>query len=238
MRRAAVALACVGALLGAACGGGGEPPPGRQLAFDSLDGVRLLGDLRGEGEVGIVLAHMFPSDRSSWSEFSSLLAEEGYLTLAFDFRGYGDSEGERDIPEIWRDVVAAARELGDRGAKRVVVIGASMGGTAALVAAAREPGAIDGVITLSAPSTFMGLSAPPEVLAANGAPKLFVAADGDGAAAQAAQDFYQGSSPPKRVEILAGTDHGSDLLEGRHTEVVRRLLLDFLKSVEAAAGVS
>jgi dienelactone hydrolase len=238
MRRAGVGLACVIALLAAACGGGGTPPPTGRLAFSSDDGVELFGDLRGEGEVGVVLAHMFPSDRSSWSEFAALLAEDGYLTLAFDFRGYGDSGGEKEIPEIWRDVIAAARELRDRGVVKVVVIGASMGGTAALVAASREPAAIDGVITLSAPSTFMGLSAPPEVLAASNAPKLFVAAEGDGAAAQTAQGFYQGSSPPKRVEILTGADHGTDLLEGRNTEAVRRLLLDFLKSVEAAAGVS
>lgn len=237
MRRASVAIACAVAMLTAACGGG-EPPPSASLGFSSDDGVELVGDLRGEGEIGVVFAHMFPSDRTSWGEVSALLAEEGFLTLAFDFRGYGDSAGQKEIAENWRDVIAAARALRDRGVLRVVVVGASMGGTAALVASSRESAAIDGVITLSAPSTFMGLSAEPGVLAASSIPKLFVAAEGDGTASQTAQGFYEGSAPPKRVEILTGADHGTDLLEGRNGEAVRRLLLEFLQSVEAAAGVS
>lgn len=233
MRRGALALMLLLSLLAPSCGGA-EAPPADEVFFATGDTPKLSGELRGEGDVGVVLAHMFPADRSSWSEFAALLAQQGYRTLAFDFRGYGRSEGEKDIPEIWRDVLAAVGVLREDGARVVVVVGASMGGTAALVAAAREPRAIDGVVTLSAPSTFMGLSAPPEVLAGNPAPKLFVAADGDGVAAQTAQAFYESSAPPKRVEIVTGTEHGSDLLGGRQSEAVRRLLLDFLERVEAA----
>jgi pimeloyl-ACP methyl ester carboxylesterase len=183
----------------------------------------------------VVLAHMFPGDRSSWSEFSALLAQEGYRTLAFDFRGYGGSGGEKDIPEIWRDVLAATVVLREKGSTKVVVVGASMGGTAALVAAAREPEAIDGVVTLSAPSTFMGLTAAPESLVGVSVPKLFVAADGDGSAAQTAQAFYDQAPPPKRVEIVPGTEHGTDLLQGRQSEVVRRLVTSFLEALQEQA---
>lgn len=233
MRRAAVVVT-LALLLAPACGtpGTSEARRGEAIRFTTADGLELAGELRGEGDVGVVLAHMFPADRESWSSFAALLAERGFSTLAFDFRGYGDSEGEREISEIWRDVVAAVRAVRDRGATTVVVIGASMGGTAALIAASREP--VDGVVTLSAPSTFMGLSVPPETLAMVTAPKLFVAADGDGVAAQTAQAFYQQSPPSKRVEIVTGTEHGTDLLEGRQSELVRRLLLDFLGRIEAA----
>lgn len=233
MRRAAVVVT-LALLLAPACGGPGptEGRRGEPIRFTTDDGVELSGELRGEGDVGVVLAHMFPSDRRSWSSFATLLADRGFRTLAFDFRGYGDSEGSKDLPEIWRDVLAAVRAVRDRGATIVVVIGASMGGTAALLAAGRER--LDGVVTLSAPSTFMGLSAPPDVLGGTPAPKLFVAADGDGTAAQTAQAFYESSAPPKRVEIVTGTEHGTDLLEGRQSELVRRLIIDFLERVEAA----
>jgi hypothetical protein len=101
-----------------------------------------------------------------------------------------------------------------------------MGGTAALVAASRAE--LDGVVTLSAPTTFMGLAASTEVVQAVDEPKLFLAAEGDGSAADAAQAFYNASPGPKRVEIVTGDEHGTDLLEGGQAEVARRLILDFL----------
>ena len=222
--RAAVAACCV-TLLGSGCGG--ADAEGRVIRFSADDGVELAAELRGEGATGVVLVHMFPADRTSWDPFAERLADEGYLSLALDLRGYGDSSGERDIPEIWRDVVAAAEELRSRGAERVVLIGASMGGTASLLAATRT--AVDGVVTISAPTTFEGLVAPPEVLATVQAPKLFIAAGGDTSAAAAAQSFYDVAPPPKRIEIVAGEEHGTDLLEGPHGEVVRNLILDFLR---------
>jgi pimeloyl-ACP methyl ester carboxylesterase len=231
MRRVAV-LATLALVVLSACGTSGptDARRGEAIRFTTDDGIRLTGELRGDGQVGVVLAHMFPSDRASWSSFATFLADDGFRTLALDFRGYGDSEGEKDIPEIWRDVVAAVRALRERGALRVVVVGANMGGTAALLAAVQEP--VDGVVTLSAASTFMGLTAPPETLAAVTAPKLFVAADGDGTAAQTAQAFFEQTPPPKRVEILFGTEHGSDLLEGRQSEAVRRLIVRFLEGID------
>lgn len=225
MRRAVAAGVAVLSLAG--CQGQREAPA-RPVRFVTSDGVDLAGDVRGRGGAGVVLAHMFAADRTSWSDFAELLAGEGFHVLSLDFRGHGRSEGTRDIPQIWQDVLAGAEELRRRGARRVVVIGASMGGTAALVAASRAE--LDGVATLSAPSTFMGLAAPTEIVGAVDEPKLFVAAQGDGQAASTAQSFYTTSSGAKRVEIVTGAEHGTDLLEGGQAEVVRMRLLAFARS--------
>ncbi|MGH2676283.1 MAG: alpha/beta hydrolase, partial [Actinomycetota bacterium] len=158
MRGAALA-ACLVALAASACGPGPDAPPPERIRFTTGDGIELAGDLRGRGRTGVALAHMFPEDRSVWADFAALLADEGYLTLNFDFRGYGDSGGSMDVSRTPEDVLAAVDALRDVGATSVAVIGASMGGTAALVAASRAE--LDAVITLSAPSTFMGISAPP-----------------------------------------------------------------------------
>jgi pimeloyl-ACP methyl ester carboxylesterase len=224
VRRALAAMSV--ALLVAGCARAEDTIPAETIRFPTEDGVDLVGDLRGEGDTAVVLAHMFPSDRTSWAGFASTLAEEGYLALSFDFRGYGDSGGTRTIAELWRDVLAAAEAVRGEGASRVFAVGASMGGTAALVAASRAE--LDGVVTLSAPTTFMGLAAPLQVVQAVDEPKLFLAAEGDGPAAQAAQDFYNSAPGPKRVEILIGDEHGTDILEGGQAEVARRLILDFL----------
>jgi pimeloyl-ACP methyl ester carboxylesterase len=228
MRRA-VAAACVAVLLGPACGrdpGRPEVPSGTIVNFTTEDGVELTGELRGDGPTGVILAHMFPTDRTSWGPLAHELAGRDTTTLAFDFRGYGDSEGTREIPDIWRDVLAAIAFLRERGIDRIVLIGASMGGTAVLIAAARED--VQAVITLSAASTFMGLLAPPEALRGIDEPKLFIAAQGDGSAAATAQQFYAESPPPKRVEIVNGDQHGTELLETGQSEAVRSLILSFI----------
>jgi pimeloyl-ACP methyl ester carboxylesterase len=216
------------ALLLAACAGIEEPSPGSIVRFSTDDGIELTGEFRGNGGMGIALAHAFPEDRASWADFADFLEGKGYLTLTFDFRGYGDSAGARDIPEMWRDVVAAASRLRARGAESVMLIGASMGGTASLVAASRTD--VNGVITLSAPTMFMGLAAPPDVLAAIDEPKLFVAAEGDASAPESAQALYESSSGAKRVEIVTGESHGTELLEGGQAEVVRNMILQFLSA--------
>jgi esterase/lipase len=228
MRRAATAALCV---IFAACTGPGpgEPPPGEIVRFTAGDGVELVGDLHGDGDVGVILLHMFQSDRTAWSSFAALLADEGYTALTFDFRGYGDSGGDRVVEDIWRDALAAVRFMRGRGFERIILVGASMGGTAALVVAAREE--LEAVATLSAASSFMGLSIPPEAVELIEEPKLFVAAQGDSAAAVTAQQLYAAAPPPKQVEVVSGSDHGIDLVEGQRAGAVRRLVVKFLSEV-------
>jgi pimeloyl-ACP methyl ester carboxylesterase len=103
-----------------------------------------------------------------------------------------------------------------------------MGGTAALLVAAQEPGSIAAVITLSAPQAIEGLVAGPDVLAQVTSAKLFVAGSGDGEAAQAAQAFSDQSPAPKRLEVVASDDHGTALLDGNQAEIVRNLVLSEL----------
>jgi pimeloyl-ACP methyl ester carboxylesterase len=234
MRRAAAAALLVVLV---ACGGGPDAGSlrGETVGFATDDGVRIVGDLfRPRAQDGssraetcsAVLLHMFPSDRRSWRPLAESLVGRGFAVLAIDFRGYGDSEGERQIDEIWRDALAAVRFMRREGHTCLVLVGASMGGTAALIAAAREQ--VDGVVTLSAASTFMGLVIPPEALALISAPKLFVASQGDSSAAATAQQLYSQSPAPKRVEIVSGDEHGTDLLTGGQATIVRTAILDFL----------
>ncbi|HEX2031998.1 MAG TPA: alpha/beta hydrolase [Actinomycetota bacterium] len=224
MRRAAAAALC---LILLSCGP--EPsgaPSGDTVSFTAADGVELVGDLRGGGETAVVLLHMYPSDRTAWFPFAEALAAEGHTVLTFDFRGYGDSEGERQVGEIWRDALAAVRFMRRRGHERVVLVGASMGGTAALITAAREP--LAGLVTLSAPSTFMGLTIPPEAVELIEEPKLFVAAEGDAPAAAAAQQLYALAPAPKEVEVVEGSEHGIGLVGSGE---VRLLVLRFVRDL-------
>ena len=228
MRRAAAAALCLTLTACDGTGGGGQAA-GETVRFTSGDGVELAGELHGSGDTAVILLHMSASDREAWTSFAQVLAEEGYTALTFDFRGYGDSGGDRVIEDIWRDALAAVRFMRARGFERIDLVGASMGGTAALIVAARED--LQSVVTLSAPSTFMGLTILPEAVELIEEPKLFVASEGDSGAAVAAQQLHAVAPRPKQVEVVGGSDHGIDMLQGQRGGAVRRLVLKFLSEV-------
>jgi dienelactone hydrolase len=110
------------------------------------------------------------------------------------------------------------------GASKVALVGASMGGTACLMVASRQP--VAAVATLSAPVEFMGLSAK-EATALVKAPKLFLAAEKD-EGAQGAQQLFGLAAEPKEVQIVPGSDHGTDLLKGSSAKLAQSILLTFL----------
>jgi pimeloyl-ACP methyl ester carboxylesterase len=214
----------------AACGG--STVDNKAVSFTTEDGVTLSGHLFGSGHAGVILAHMYPADQKSWFEAARRLAAGGYLVLTFDFRGYGESGGTKQIDEIDKDVMAAVIQIRTEGAGDVVLVGASMGGTAALVAGDRAQTLssirLAGVATLSAPVEFKGLSAAaavPNIIV----PLLFIAAENDAGAAGARQ-LEQLTSGKGDLEILPGGDHGTALLTGRQAAKAYQLLEDFLKT--------
>jgi pimeloyl-ACP methyl ester carboxylesterase len=204
----------------------------RPVTFSTEDGIALSGHVFGSGSEGVILSHMYPADQTSWYPTAERLAQEGYLVLTFDFRGYGDSGGDKEISLIDGDVTAAVSEIRRQGASAVVLTGASMGGTASLIAGdqAQQLSSIRlaGIATLSAPVEFQGLdasSAVPDLIV----PLMFIAAENDVGAAGARQ-LEQLSSGRGRLEIVPGNDHGTDLLSGAQGEKVYALLSDFIKS--------
>jgi pimeloyl-ACP methyl ester carboxylesterase len=202
----------------------------RAVKFASEDGLTLSGRLFGSGSSAVVLAHMYPADQTSWWSTAERLADEGYLVLTFDFRGYGESEGERDIARIDRDVTGAVSFLRTAGATQLILVGASMGGTACLKAAEQaqllSSIRLAGVVTLSAPVEFKGLSAA-EAVPRLSIPLLFIAAQED-VGAEGARQLNELASGAAELRILPGSEHGTRLLEGAQKEAVYRLLMDFL----------
>ncbi|MFH1560268.1 MAG: alpha/beta hydrolase [Chloroflexota bacterium] len=202
-------------------GGGAD-----KVTFNTEDGVQLSGHLFGSGDVGVVLSHMRPADQESWWPFARVLKDKGYRALAYDFRGYRDSQGKLDIDHTDRDVQAALDFLKSKGVSRVFLIGASMGGTASLKVASREE--VAGVITLSAPPVIEGLDAREDVKAIS-APKLFIAARDDKFYARSVDLFDQTAPEPKERQIVDGNAHGTDMLSGDSGPRVQGLIVDFLR---------
>jgi pimeloyl-ACP methyl ester carboxylesterase len=227
-----------------ACGSQPAPPSGSEaITFPAGDGTTLAGRLFGpeESNAGVVLAHMFPADQRSWFGFADRLASRGYRVLTFDFRGYcpggegGCSEGEKRIADIWRDVVGAIEALRAEGVRSVALVGASMGGTASLVAASQEGVEVDAVVALSAPTSFQGLEVTAEAISKVGAAKLFLAGHEDAAAAASAEALYDQSVQPKRLTILTTGDHGTDILDGNQGSAATNEIVGWLDRYLPAA---
>ena len=222
----------------------GSTADSKEITFESTDGITLSGRLFGpdEGTAGVVLAHMFPSDQSAWYFFADRLGERGYRVLTFNFRGYcpggeaGCSEGEKNIPAIWEDLEGAVEALRSEGVTRFGLVGASMGGTASLIVAAKEGEDIDAVITLSAPTAFEGLEAGADVLAEVTAAKLFIAGHEDVDATQAVDALYGESLQPKRPVILTTGDHGTDILTGNQAGIVSTEMINWLERYLPVSG--
>lgn len=212
----------------------------RAVSFRSSDGVQLSGRLFGDGTVGVVLSHMLPADQTSWWDFASELADHGYTVLTYDFRGYcpggdaGCSGGSKQISAIWQDVLGAIDAVRSAGTTRVALIGASMGGTASLVAASKPGVDVEAVITLSAPTSIEGLVAGTDTLATVTAAKLFIAGTGDATgSADAAQQLFGSSPQPKRLDLVTSNDHGTDLLTGNQSGILRTTILNYLQEYAA-----
>lgn len=184
----------------------------RTVSFKTSDGVRLTGRLFGSSRVGVTLAHMYPADATSWYPFARTLAASGYMALAFNFRGFADSEGPKIIPKAPVDIAAAKLFLREQGAKDFAFVGASMGGTASIVAAQTEDPLA--VVTVSAPLRFMGLDAVPSTTSIQRPVMLIAGHDDPSGAFDALQQFAR-DLPNPFPKVYAGDAHGTNLLSAR-----------------------
>lgn len=197
------------------------------VTFQAAGGARLKGAVLGRGSTGVVLAHTTGADRCQWLPFARDLAKKGYRALVFDMRGYGASTGiTNSDPHL--DVIAAAAELRRRGAKKIVLAGASMGGTGVVAAAPIIRPAVSGVVELSAPTLFSTANALAAVKKLK-RPALFVAGRDDGDFPAATRALYRAAATKdKKLHIAPTSWHGVDLV---FLPSVRKLVLDFVGRV-------
>jgi pimeloyl-ACP methyl ester carboxylesterase len=176
--------------------------------------VTLSGVVVGSGKRGVVLGHQNQSYLCSWFPFADELAAAGYTVLALDFRGFGSSSAwAADKPKTLQlDMLAGATFLRSQGVTAMVLGGASMGGTAAIVAAGTKPPGVVGVFSVSAPGMFDVMDALVAAKALR-VPSLFLAAVNDGEYATAAQQLHDAvPSGTGTLQLVTGSAHGTQLV--------------------------
>jgi len=124
----------------------------RPVTFYS-EGVKLVGDVYapddlrpGERRAGIVLCHGYTGVKDLYlPDNARVLNDAGYVVMAFDYKGWGDSEGPRSRLAPWSrvaDVQAALTYLGalpEVDPRRLGIYGTSYGGATVVWVAAIDP---------------------------------------------------------------------------------------------------
>lgn len=214
---------------------------GNGLWFRAADGTRLVGHRFGGKRPGartvVVLAHMSEGDLCVWVPYARRLAAKGFFAFPFDFRGHGFSEGQENHSKVAADIAAAVRAVRGLGGRKVVLVGASLGGIGAVVAAPKLRPPVQGIVSVSGPAAIAGeLNARPAAPRLR-VPTLYLAAardqNGPYDFAADAQELYDATgTSEKRIEVVPGALHGTFLVDG--SARVRAALERFLRRPAAA----
>jgi fermentation-respiration switch protein FrsA (DUF1100 family) len=121
--------------------------PFEEFFLTAGDGVRLHAwffpakPVSERAHLALLLCHGNGGNISHRLGFCRAWLELGLNVLAFDYRGYGRSEGRADEEGTYRDGQAAVQWLRGRGfaAENIILLGKSLGGGVASEVALREP---------------------------------------------------------------------------------------------------
>ena len=218
-------MVLVAACLLAGCGGvrhsAKASAPFERVHFRAADGVRLDGRLFGGGRSGIVLVHMGRGgdSQADWLELARRLSRN-YLVLTYNRRGVcpgghaGCSGGAEDYGSSWKDVVGAARFIRSKGAERIGFVGASIGAMSTLFAASQRGIDPIALVEFAGINHASGYDFDRAQLQRIPGHKLFLSSREDiYGGADAAREWYGWAKPPKRLELVPGSEHGTDLLQ-------------------------
>ncbi|HKD76641.1 MAG TPA: alpha/beta fold hydrolase [Ktedonobacterales bacterium] len=224
----ALVLVAAAAVCGSASGDPGAsttqfsyPTP---TTFNTSDNTGIQANLYGQGATALIMSNMNDNDASDWDPTPTLLARQGYAVLTFTYRQ------SSDVAQYVDDLLGAITYMKHHGARKIVLVGASLGGLVAAKAAISQP--VNALIILSSPTTYGDLSLSADQANTLTIPKLVVYATGD-INAMTTPAFYQMLGDPKSVKTYPGSDHGAFLFDV-HPDLITTLV-QFLKSDGAGA---
>jgi pimeloyl-ACP methyl ester carboxylesterase len=205
----------------------------------TADGVRLYAVEAGTGSTAIVLAHEGRDNLcGSWLPYAKRLVRSGFRTVLFDFRGNGQSEsvGGGKALRLDRDLAAAVARAWAGGTRRVFLIGASLGGAAAVQNGASLR--VNGIVSLSGTRIWPGFGINHYAsLPRLRVPFLYLGSTDDSAAPEKeARDIYaRVGSHDKRIVLYRGSLHGTAFVEyAPFATQARALILGWLRRHERA----
>jgi pimeloyl-ACP methyl ester carboxylesterase len=177
----------------------------------------------------VILAHQSGGSLCDWWPYARSLGSR-YRVVAFDFDGLGASPlGDgRYVGEV----VAAVQWARHHGSRRIILMGASMGGTNVMVAAARLGDSIAGVIDFSGPADFGGVNALAAAKHVH-VPALFAYGKGDVEFAADVRRVHAATATrDKSIVAISSPYHGVELVAPvTGSAKVRQSVLRFIQGI-------
>lgn len=112
-----------------------------RIVVEGADGVRLRGDAVGdEGDPPVILLHGGGQTRWSWQSTLEVLGRSGWRACSFDLRGHGESDWSPDADYAFASFAADVARVAEAVGEQPALVGASLGGLAALLAVGEHLG--------------------------------------------------------------------------------------------------
>jgi pimeloyl-ACP methyl ester carboxylesterase len=229
----------------------------KKVNIFTRDGFTLQGEYVRSASAGkpvVVMLHQLGRTRSTWVRLKNKLQEAGYGTLDYDARGHGRSAirnnkkatyetfaptGEYNdwnmMSNDLRDVVGVLKDIYKVETKRVIIIGASIGANVTLKFAAKNKD-VKGIILLSPGLNYHNVKSEPPAKEWDGRPCLISCAKGDAYSYESCQKLKEvmekGAESGKSkivLEVIEGSEHGTDMLGGALDEKIMTWLKDLMK---------
>ncbi len=115
------------------------------MPFADSDGAKVYYEVHGEGPA-VLFVHGSGGHHAAWWQQVPYFTKQGYSVVTVDLRGFGRSTSELDeydSLEFPGDILAV---LDDAGINRAVMVGQSIGASAALKVAVAHPDRVAGVV--------------------------------------------------------------------------------------------
>jgi dienelactone hydrolase len=186
-------------------------------------GERFPAAVMGRGSTGVVLANESDLDLCAWLPFAHTLSQRGTRVLLFDYH----------VATPQSEVAAAARRLRKAGVRRGVLIGASEGAKAAIIAAAHDSRLADGVVALSPERELGSTDVMPSARRLR-VPALFAVARRDPFSGRDTPALARASLARARLVEVPGAQHGVALLHGPSAATVAAAVYTFLQRFQAS----
>ncbi|MBB6628719.1 hypothetical protein H5V45_15440 [Nocardioides sp. KIGAM211] len=192
-----------------------------------------FGPTRGSGTVLVLLHQTGPWGLCGWGRFAARAADAGIASVAVDMCGYAESTCDPDLPAVDQVRVAVAHARDDLGADRVVLVGASMGGSRTVLAVA-DGARVDAWVDVSGVSSWDGIRLldRARALARADRPGLVVYARSDGDQQYDAAERLARAAGARFVD--GGSGHGYELMTDYRARLLPagRAVLRFVEARE------
>jgi len=210
------------------------PSTQTRITFTTPDNATIEGTLYGEGDTAVIFSVMGNCKRG-WEDMAEIVAQNGMTALTYQWHGCRESgsANETELKKFVNDLRGAINFMRAHGAKKIILVGASLGGCASAKLAAESQA--DGLIVVASPPEISQFDF--EILPADvntNISKLFITAENDNVVSQdQTRALFDLAAEPKEWQTYPGSAHGTDLFETENESELQERILDFILAIDA-----